>query len=222
MNCNFTYTHYEEILQLLKDHDYTAISYQQFDPNKTHQILLRHDIDFWSDSIQDFIDIETRMGIKAVYHFMVGNPSYNINSIEFMDFINQNYSKIWMGVHLDKSNFLPLRTQINLIDRGCLDSVSFHRPDAIDMNFRCPFLHETLYSYADRFVNHTKYLTDSRMHWREGCLCGWVPNLNGQNLHVVIHPLWWFYTGRPLEDGLDQLMCDCKKHLDESLRRLIL
>jgi hypothetical protein len=34
-----------------------------------------------------------------------------------------------------------------------------------------------------------KYLADSRGQWREGCICGWLGNVD--RLIMVVHPIWW-------------------------------
>jgi hypothetical protein len=71
-----------------------------------------------------------------------------------------------------------------------LDSVSFHRPVSFNFFSRLE-LSVYPHSYEPIFVNNFKYLADSRGNWRYGYPLDCAEYKERQNLHLLIHPIWW-------------------------------
>jgi len=207
----FTYLQYKDILTALSN----AYEFIDFPEGKkialalagdegTSQPLciLRHDIDVDPKAALPVSRIEADMGIQATYFFMVRCPIYNIFSPENATVVEQILdSGHHLGIHFDctmypelsKDNISSLIScEVDLLERFFVhrvEVVSFHRPgnmelQGIDLNI-WPNTYEPV--FREKF----RYFSDSRSRWARGNPVESKEFLNRNNLHILVHPIWW-------------------------------
>jgi len=201
----FTYSTYKRLLTVLKrDYEFTSFSKIKFSNEPVEKkVLLRHDIDLFLEKALNLATIEHQMGITSTYFLFLRNPFYNIFSREgetvVGKLISYNHN---IGLHFDSAKYeyktIPqlayqVTREIEFIQDFFgvkLDAVSFHRPFSLQYYSKleissCP------HSYEPIFVNKFKYFSDSRGMWRYGFPLDSKEYELRQNLHLLIHPIWW-------------------------------
>lgn len=64
-------------------------------------------------------------------------------------------------------------------------------------------------SYSKEFIFNFKYLSDSRMHWREDVL-NIIENENYDRLHILTHPFWYANRKETINKKIIRFMNDAK------------
>lgn len=225
----FTTSGYLEVINMLKE-GYDFCSYDE--ENLAKKVIIRHDIDFDLKSAYDFAMLELKNNVKANYFIMVTSEFYNIFSKENRDYIlgiqNSGHS---IGLHFDTQNYnisnnVDLIKQINnereileKITKKSVKFVSFHRPLENDFDITSD---EFVNVYGKKYFQDMKYISDSRMHWREdleeNIKCG------HNTLHILTHPIWYkeneIEMKKILIDYLIMKNVSTFKNLDNNFRNL--
>lgn len=212
MNCSFKFQHYAEILDEAIRLGYEITSFKRYNEDAAKAIILRHDVDFTTDGIRDFAEIEHQAGVSATYFIRTHAREYNIfdhrNYLLFIDILNMGHE---LGFHFECIDFVELagmseelmfrkgkRVLEEIFDIEII-SVSQH----VDLcfyshsNFHYFFeIHRKQdfsvinYALEPRFVKDMKYLSDSNSVWKEGCPCRQMRKYN--KLQILTHADWWF------------------------------
>ena len=69
---------YSQFLEIFLHKGYEFISFKNLNINEDSQIILRHDIDFDTNFALNSAIIESNLGIKATYFFLIKSNIYNI------------------------------------------------------------------------------------------------------------------------------------------------
>jgi hypothetical protein len=209
----FTYTQYKNFLKtLLKDYDFISFSRAKYNPEQTEKtVLLRHDIDQSLEKALAMSEIETDLGISATYFLFLKSPfSYDEEKI-IQQVIEKNHH---IGLHFDYSNYaiktisqlsFQIKKEADFIQNYFgikVDAVSFHRPFDIKF-FNKLELSIYPHSYESFFTENYKYFSDSRGEWRFGDPLKSVEYKNRENLHILIHPIWWNRNSIPPEQTIN-------------------
>ncbi|HVJ88882.1 MAG TPA: hypothetical protein VM580_03700, partial [Labilithrix sp.] len=167
------------------------------------RVFVRHDIDVSLERALPLARLERAWGVGSTYHVMIDSPFYDIRSSSSREALREisGYGHE-IGLHYDvvargtKDADTAVRERD--IDAACRDlegiveqpvrSLSFHLPVA-DL-IRGPL------RVAGRVSGYAKplmqwYLSDSRARWREGEPLATLERPRGQNLQILIHPIWW-------------------------------
>ncbi len=201
----FTYATYKELLNVLKkNYEFTSFSKIKFSNEPIEKkVLLRHDIDIFLEKAVEMAAIEHELNITSTFFIFLRNPFYNIfsrdseNVIDKLISLNHN-----IGLHFDSAKYeyktIPqLAYQITRETEFIqdffgvkLDAVSFHRPISLQFYSNleiasCPHAYEPI------FVRKFKYFSDSRGTWRYGYPLDSKEYKSNENLHILIHPIWW-------------------------------
>lgn len=201
----FTYKAYSNLIKQLYENGYEIKDYHNYkDCGKC--AILRHDVDYDLERAVPFAKLEKEQDAKATYFVLVTSDFYNPmskSSLKIFDKLRQNGHEI--GLHFDEVRYLESgdnwcreRTIENIIKEAKLLSdiidepiktVSMHRPSkyTLESNLEIPGL---INSYAKEFFHDFKYVSDSRMRWREN-----VQNIISSNefsrLHILTHAFWY-------------------------------
>jgi len=201
----FNYSVYKRLINILKkDYDFTSFSKIKFSNEPVeNKVLIRHDIDLSLKKALNMALIENRLGITSTYFLFLRNPFYNIfskdNASIVSTLISLNHN---IGLHFDCAKYVyntisqlsyQVSREINFIQDFFgikLDAVSFHRPSSLAFYSKleissCPHAYEPI------FVKKFKYFSDSRGFWRYGYPLDSKEYKEKQNLHLLIHPIWW-------------------------------
>lgn len=209
--CNFSHTHYEEILQKIKE----THKFVDFFNCSNNDIILRHDVDVSLKDALKMAQIEHKVGVTStffiLFHAELYNP-FNLESTKIIREISQMGHKI--GLHYNTSFFVQnsldssesIKKELELMEQHFdtpVRVISAHDP-GINKNFQLNLPSGIINAYSDQFIKGRKYLSDSVQNWREGCLC---KNFHKYNkLQVLIHPVWWTSNGADRENVMHFLL----------------
>jgi len=200
---------YEDFLRLFLKNNFEFCFFQEL-CQAEQQLALRHDIDFDTSFALQTARIETRMGVKSTYFFMLRSNMYNILSAD--DF--ENIKEIrdlghQISVHFDPVIYedfhAGLKEEVSLFEscfKEKVQIVSFHRPNAFFQNYDAPVV-GIEHTYQSRYFRDIKYFSDSTGIWRFGHPAESLEFAQGKSLHILIHPIWWMVDGKSNVEKLE-------------------
>ncbi len=209
---NFTYGAYEKMLSLLKENCYEVCSYETYQ-RSSRFVILRHDVDFSLEAALRFAELESKNGVQATYFLLLSTSFYNLFDRKANDIIKEIKGMGHdIGLHFDEARYPILNEQqlikcvkkeISIMSQGLdmkINAVSMHRPSKWVLEADVQF--DTLInSYGREFFNDFKYLSDSRMHWREDVYQVIQSNAY-ERLHILTHPIWYGIEEATMRDKL--------------------
>lgn len=205
---SFTIKQFNRLLDALKTGGY---AFAHFSDDRQHDrvIFLRHDIDKDIEKAALIARIEHERGISATYFFLLRSRMYNPLDPEtaktIRDIAGMGHR---IGLHCDESrmdsgspgnhgNSIDGAVEKNIslferiIERRIDRVVSFHNPTQ-RVVMRKPATKNYVSTYGPDFMMpHTKYLSDSNAHWREGDPGDLISDGVWPRIHLLIHPIWW-------------------------------
>lgn len=217
MECNFTFKHYAECLELALSQGYrfyTHLEYWRERPAGP-SILLRHDIDNYVKRSAEFARIESSLGIRATYYVRIHgdyNPFYVNEYLRFKEMRRMGHE---LGLHTDVVEFAALvgesdrhdellRREIRFLEIS-LDEKMYGVAPHRDFNQApnsLPYVSSLdlkefgleYNAYHPAFVQERKYVSekvDRGIGWWEKCFCKYIGV--EKELTVLTHPRWWFH-----------------------------
>lgn len=188
--------------------------------------ILRHDVDFSLKKAYDFAQMEAEENISSTYFILITSDFYNILSKNNKEYI----TGILRGQHHIGLHFDEMRYEKDLCASICLEEkieklkgyivqeamllqniigeevncVSMHRPSdwVLDADVQIDGM---VNSYEKKFFLDFKYLSDSRMHWRED-IDSIVSEKRSGALHILTHPFWYSEEEKSIEAHIDGLL----------------
>ncbi|MFC1912765.1 hypothetical protein ACFLX7_01015 [Chloroflexota bacterium] len=200
----FTYDCYKEFICRLREvYQFTTfLEGRRIKAVDRPLVIIRHDIDMDLEAALRMSSLEKDLGIRATYFVMVRCPLYNVfsgNGVEQVKRILADGHHF--GLHFDCALYEDIST--NKLDahisRECklleqffrrpIEAISFHRPGPLELSGlkteRWPN------SYERVFLEEFKYFSDSRGTWAYGHPIESEAFSKRENLHILIHPVWW-------------------------------
>lgn len=198
---DFTYNAYVDLIKLLKEKDYKFTNYKDY-KNIERPVIFRHDIDNSLERALNIAKIENDNKIKSTFFVLLSTDFYNVfskqSNIILREIISLGHE---VGLHFDEKRYKInneedllnyVEYEKNILD-GVLDvdveTVSMHRPSKWILENDIQFK-DIINSYSKKFLNEFKYLSDSRMHWREDVL-EIIKSKECDKLHILTHPFWY-------------------------------
>lgn len=225
--CDFTYNWYVNLISLLYDNKYNAIKYnEQNCSNKS--FIMRHDVDFDIDKTVEFAikeaEIFGRYNYKgATYFLLISSEFYNMlskHSLNAADKILGLGNDI--GLHFDetKYNFNGnvsllkeyVEEELSILGQALgtkINTVSMHRPSKLVFESNIEFKN-AINTYSNAFIKDFKYVSDSKMNWREDVISIIMSN-NYNRLHILTHPFWYSDKSETTEYKLKQFIRQANK-----------
>lgn len=189
---------YEDLLQGFQDAGYKFVDFFSLEDNRS--LVMRHDIDFCVDSAYELAEIESRHGAVATYFFMLSTDNYNLLSEKNLKALAKiSAMGHTISLHFDPAIYQDIdegfRRERTIFERATgveISIVSLHRPQGfLDDNNRQ--LENCRHTYEDEFFKDLKYVSDSGGAFRYGHPYETQEFENGDNIHLLIHPIWWAY-----------------------------
>lgn len=229
----FTYRNYKSLLQEIGNkYDFTTFSKIKYSNEQLkNKVLIRHDIDLSLEKAVEMSEIEFSLKITTVYFLFLRSPFYNIFSHEEESLIRiliKHGHQI--GLHFDFAKYSEISTsqmsfqimrEIKFMQDFYgikLDAVSFHRPLSLDFFSKLELAHYP-HTYEPIFVKNFKYLSDSRGLWRMGHPIDSEEFKNGDNLHLLVHPIWWNEMETDDLKSLENFKAFYMKKFDDNIYR---
>ena len=227
----FTYKAYDNLITSLHSNGYKIRGYHDY-LDSDRCAILRHDVDYDLQKAVPFANLEKDNNAKSTYFVLVTSDFYNPaskSSLKVFDELRKNGHEI--GLHFDEVRYLDggdwnkERTIDNILKEAKLlssiidepiKSVSMHRPSkyTLESNLEIPGL---VNSYAKEFFNDFKYVSDSRMRWRED-----VNNIVSSNefdrMHILTHAFWYYDDEKPMDKILLEFINDANNQRYDILK----
>lgn len=204
----FTYEAYEKLIENIIHKGYQITNYHSYKKVKC-PCILRHDVDMDLKKAADFAEFESKMnlkkGVKATYFVLLTSDFYNLYSKENIQLLKQIllYGHE-IGLHFDEKKYIledgfdantiksSVEKEVDILSEmleAPISTVSMHRPsqEFLDSNFE---FKRIINSYNTTFFRDFKYLSDSRMCWREN-VESIVESKMEKALHILTHPFWY-------------------------------
>lgn len=226
---NFTYDKYRELLGLAKTKGYTFSSYND---EKTFEksIILRHDVDFSLNKALDLAKLENELGISSTFFVLVTSDFYNLFSKQSVQIMNQIMNlKHVIGLHFDEQSYKfdtldQLKEMVyseaeilgKLLGKP-IEILSMHRPSSFFLENDI-FFEGLINSYGSKYFRDMKYISDSRMHWRED-VYGIIENCNYNKIHLLTHPFWYSVENETIKEKLTAFILQSKIERFEQIDR---
>tara|TARA_X000000368_G_C22990410_1_gene694070 strand:+ start:217 stop:927 length:711 start_codon:yes stop_codon:yes gene_type:complete len=221
---------YKDLLNGFKEKKYEFISFDDFKPSFSNQLILRHDIDFDCGLALEMARIEFKENVKSTYFFLLSNNLYNPFSSENLKLIDEikNLGHD-ISLHFDASiykNVLEgLQKEIKLFNyffNVKIKIISLHRPSTIGFLSKeilngikdiSPNIYTT---YSDSFFKKTKYFADSTGEFTEGHPLESIEFKQTKNIQLLIHPIWWIGEGNNKYERIEwfKKLKEIKSHSD--------
>lgn len=217
-NIEFTKNGYIKIIEAISD-NYKILNFRNANkivnsnPQKTGLCALRHDIDFCLWSALEMAQIESNMGISSSYYFLFNSENYNLLSNNAKSIVKEiNGMGHEIAIHFDLSAYSSneqekeFNLQIQLLENIIEDkvhSVSFHNPSTYSNGiYNEERFHGLLNTYSRQFNQVFDYASDSRCHFRREDIFENIIKKQFNNLHFLIHPMWWISAANTRNDKL--------------------
>jgi hypothetical protein len=216
VNCDFSLSHYEYILDQALSANYSFCSYDELEKINVNACVLRHDIDYTPERALSFAKIESERSISAYYFFLINSPIYNLrdkNNYRIVhDLVGLGHK---VGLHYDP--FWSDHLKFEDIAADCKNEkmlfhkmtnqlpceiISFHNTHQFQNLIVNKSIPEIVHTYEARFFSDVKYLSDSQ-GWYEGCICSIFREKRYQKIQLLTHPYIW--SSIPREDFIGDM-----------------
>lgn len=207
----FTYDSYTGLLDLLEKNGYETTDYHNWE-KYDKCVILRHDVDTDLQKTLEMAELEHRYGIKSTYFVLLTSNFYNPFSNKNREILNKIKGLgHTIGLHFDEAAYpydagnaekvkQDIRKEISVLSEILGVEVvdfSYHRPTKaiLDADIEIPGM---INSYGILFFREFKYLSDSRMRWREPV----EEIIQGGaflRLQILTHPFWYCVTEKSME-----------------------
>ena len=199
---------YREFLERFIERGYT-FKYFHEHVSPDGELILRHDIDFDTHLALKAAQIETDLGIKATYFFLLRSNFYNVLSPRDFDqilAIRDLGHKI--SIHFDPTIYQDFHAGLaqevetfRHLFQEEVDIISLHRPNDFFKSYDAT-IQDIEHTYQSKYFKNIKYFSDSTGRWRFGHPQQSEEFLDRKSIHLLIHPVWWMISGF---DNLDKL-----------------
>ncbi|SOC38417.1 polysaccharide deacetylase family protein [Ureibacillus acetophenoni] len=230
----FTIDAYVKLIELLKSSDYKFCLYDNWDEVEK-SVILRHDIDLSLDKAVEIAKVEKELGVKSTYFILLTTNFYNIFSKESYNKIMQikNLGHV-IGLHFDEKRYAI--TTIDEMENYILEElkilrqllneevnvISMHRPSKLILENDIQ-IKDVINSYSKKYFKEMKYVSDSRMNWRENVI-EIIQSNQYKKLHILTHPFWYSTNDEPIEEKLKRFLQNAiverYHHLNDNLTDL--
>ncbi|MDA8937073.1 hypothetical protein N9I22_00175 [Candidatus Pelagibacter sp.] len=214
MNCDFSFQHYKEILEIAIKSNYKFLNFEKFtklnndlkqdDLSKQKICLLRHDVDYDFIKNYNLAKIEYDLGVKSTFFLQSSAWEYNCRDKESFKVVKEIVKMGHnIGVHLDiswyenfsidkiKDYFERERKLLSdLLEIEVVNIFSYHNPHKFKdllLNKEIPGLRNT---YEPLFFSKIKYLSDSQ-GWYEECMCKIFKKSKYPKIQLLTHSYVW-------------------------------
>lgn len=236
-DCDFTYSHYERILDLVQKAEYkTAFFNESYLHDR--ELIIRHDIDVDLDKAYQMAHIENKHNIRATFFIMLRSPFYNILDRSNSDFIRGILDLgHQIGLHFDETYYdsndmedikKNVDFEVRILKENFdtdIFAVSFHRPSQFILQSDIKLKNDLINTYDRNFMKGFKYISDSRRMWKDGCLCTFFDKAgtgcSAPRIQALVHPIWWADKSLGAQTAMDRFLLNRLKVFDSELEKNI-
>jgi hypothetical protein len=194
MSCDFSLTHYRELLRAARDGGYRWAGFDRAPERGV--VVLRHDVDLSLEAALAVAELEHEEDAFATYFLMTRSVFYNLASAEGERAIARlrelghrvAHHAVWPHVDLDE-RFDPV--------------VAWHNPDP---NFMQAEIAGAANVMRAPFFDPEHYRSDSNQRWRHGCPHEQLARGEFEWLQLLTHPEIWAYEGATMRESMTSFL----------------
>ena len=187
---------YKELLLFFIENGYEFKNFENIDFNKSHQLILRHDIDHSIEYAYKTALIEKEIGISSIYFLMLSSNSYNPFTKKNIEYIKSILNLgHYIGLHFDPrlyNNLLDgLEKEIWILKNffsSNTDIISLHRP--LKEHLKEDLINYKT-TYDDLYFKKMRYISDSNGEFNFTNPIESKEIKKGLNIQLLLHPIWW-------------------------------
>lgn len=215
----FTFGGYEELINLLDVNGYKITDYYNWKENDKC-VILRHDVDNDLKKALKMAEFEARHSVKSTYFVLLTSNFYNMHSQRNREIVNEirDMGHI-VGLHFDEMAYpqdagnacmvaKDIQRELKILS-DILDTdvtvFSYHRPTKAILDAEIK-IQRTINSYNNLFFKQFKYLSDSRMYWRESISNIIEGGSTAPRIHILTHPFWYHEDERDMRETLGNFL----------------
>ena len=213
----FTYGGYEGLLDLLHGNGYRVSHYYNWKESEKC-VILRHDVDFDLTKALEIAQLESQHSVKSTYFVLLTSNFYNLNSHKNKKIMNEIRGMgHTIGLHFDEMAYPEDIGNVSKVEKDICKELkalseiletdvtvfSYHRPtkEILDAEIS---LQGVINSYGGLYFKRFKYLSDSRMFWREPVTDMIRDEGAYPLLHILTHPFWYHDE----EKSIKEIVCE--------------
>jgi hypothetical protein len=198
MTCDFTPTHYRELLDAARAGGYAWASFDRHP--RAHDLLLRHDVDLSLEAALEMGRLEHELGVRATYFLMTESAFYNLDS----DVGRHAQRQLREWGHAVGLHAVHPRAELD----GRFDRVvAWHNPEPAYVSRP---LDGAVNVMEPPYFTQGLYRSDSNRHWREGCPHEELAAGTFEWLQLLVHPEIWVYDGATMRETMETML-DAKR-----------
>lgn len=204
INSKFTYKYYKKLISIILSYGYSLANYHNYHFTEK-PCIIRHDVDYDVHKAVEFALFESSFEDKVLstYFFLLTSDFYNVFSLKTLKAVEKIITLGYeIGLHFDETNYSInnneklfvecVEEELYLLSKALgitVKVVSMHRPSrfALEKDFR---FRSAINSYSKEFSKDFKYVSDSRMNWRED-VTSIIKEKRFNKLHILTHPFWY-------------------------------
>ncbi len=229
LNPQFNPESYSCLIKSLLALGYCPVDFYEADPGRRH-VILRHDIDLSTQAAVQMAELESSIGVTAVYFVLLRTEFYNPWSrqcrTDLNDLCELGHE---VGLHLDASIYdeddKTLQTAaaeecdaLEQVLQRPVKTISFHRP-AKTLQGKIGLLAGRRHAYEPLFFHQMGYCSDSRGGWHHGHPLEHEAVRKNRALQLLTHPIWWQDPAMPTKARLHALLHEKHVKLDRELAK---
>jgi hypothetical protein len=221
---------YKRLLSTFLKKKYTSIFFNELNPKKDSQLILRHDIDLDINLALEMAKIENSLEMKSTYFFLARSESYNLisdHSIELLNKIKELGHRI--SIHFDLMQYKDVHS--GLIQETELfksyfedeiDIISIHRPNEDFLSNPENFFNIKT-SYEKKFTKENiSYFADSGGSFRFGNPIDSLDFRENKNIQLLTHPVWWTLDKGSVNECVESVLKNknnnMRKHFQKNIK----
>lgn len=222
---DFTFEEYGHIIDSLKKQNYEFTNYKDW--NKYDKpVILRHDVDISLEKAYEMARFEQSVGVESTYFVLITGDFYNTFNKQNIEIVKKIADcGMDIGLHFDETIYSRDCDIVTAIEREIMvmewmigmdvESVSMHIPSqrTLEANYIIKG-GKIINSYSNVFFKEFKYVSDSKMHWREN-VYDVIESGKYQRIHLLTHPVWYNKNNMPMWDTVSQIL---KKQAKETYK----
>lgn len=195
---DFTYESYRGLIKIIQESGYQFADYHN-NEGLERPCILRHDVDNDLHAALRIAQIESELGITSTFFVLLRTDFYNVFSgssgLQLHEIMSMGHE---VGLHFDECAIEYSDVKAAIIDEMQILSkvtdapvtcVSMHRPSEQTLNADMQIT-GIENSYCRKYFSEYKYLSDSRMNWRED-----VERIVSERLYdklqILTHAFWY-------------------------------
>lgn len=222
----FTLKAYASLINTIRSNGYVITDYMNYGKYEK-SVIIKHDVDMSLSRALAFAEFEHELGIRTTYNVLLCSDFYNPYSkknmecmIKMMDLGHE------IGLHYDEVRhegdvLENINRELDILASFLgkrVNSLSMHRPSehTLKANYQIDN-GRIINSYSEEFFKEFKYISDSRMNWREDPVEA-IESGKYDRIHILTHPIWYADKEETISERLKKFLEEASPERYETLK----